>query len=60
MIKKDVAYKWDKREKDAFAWIKKAIADSLALYSLDLGKYFMLYTFASHSSIAAILIQKDK
>jgi len=33
MIKKDTIYKWDIREKDAFAHIKQAIAEAPTLYS---------------------------
>lgn len=59
IIKKDATYKWDKWEKDAFDQIKQAIVDAPALFNPDFGKGFLLYTFASDSSIVFILTQKD-
>jgi len=59
MVKKDMIYKWDKREKDAFSPIKKSIAKPLAFYSLGFNKYCMFYTFASDTSLVAMLTQKD-
>lgn len=59
MIKKDEIYKWDKRENDVFSCIKQVIADAPALFSLDYGKDFLLYTFTLDSSIAIVLTQKD-
>lgn len=59
MVNKDAIYKWDKREKETFSRINKAIVEAPALYSLDFRKYFLLYTFASDTSLVAMLTQKD-
>jgi len=50
MVKKDVVWKWDKREKDAFSHIKQAIVEAPMLYKLDFSKDFVLYTFSSDTS----------
>ncbi len=60
MIKKDAIYKWDKREKDAFSCIKHDTTEARALYNLELGKYFLLYAFASDTSLFVVLTQKDE
>eukprot|EP00253_Pinus_taeda_P020053 PITA_20053 len=60
MVKKDVVYNWGKKEKYAFARIKQTIAEAPALYSPDFKKDFLLYTFASDNSLAAVLTQKDE
>lgn len=59
MIKKDVVYSWGKREKYEFTHIKQAIAKVPALYNPDFKKDFLLYTFTSNNSLAALLTHKD-
>ena len=59
MIKKNANFKWNPPRKEAFNNIKRAIVEVLALHSLDFNKGFILYTFASDSSLAAVLTQKD-
>jgi len=58
MMKKDIVYKWSDEAKKAFRRIKEAIAKAPALVSLDFGKDFFLYTFASNVSYATIPTQK--
>lgn len=60
IIKKDVIHSWGKKEKYAFTRIKKAIAETLALYSPDFKKDFLLYTFASNNWLVVILTQMDE
>lgn len=55
MIKKDTTFRWDLREKDAFARIKQAIAEAMILYTPNFNKDFLLYIFASNTSITTIL-----
>ena len=55
LVKKDVPFKWSNEQKDAFTEIRRAIAEALALMSPDFGKYFILYTFATEFSYAAVL-----
>ena len=59
MIKKNANFKWNPPKKEAFNNIKRAIAEAPTLHSLDFNKGFILYTFGSDSSLAAILTQKD-
>ena len=55
MVKQNVELKWIDVEKNAFSKIKKSIADAPSLKSPNLEKYFILYTFASNDSLAAVL-----
>ena len=55
MIRKDAEFKWNTEEKQSFHDILKAIAEAPTLTSLDFSKPFILYTFASDSSYAAVL-----
>ena len=59
MLKKNVVFKWNMPEKEAFEKIKKAIAKAPSLQSPDFSRGFILYTFASDSSLADVLTQKD-
>ena len=59
MIKKVVDFKWNELEKEAFAKIKRLIAESPSLLSPDFSKDFYLYTFASDLSYAVVLTQKN-
>jgi hypothetical protein len=47
-------------EKGAFENIKTVIANAPSLQSPDFSKDFLLYTFASDHSLAAVLTQKDE
>ena len=53
-------FKWTDIEKDAFTKIKTTIAHAPSLRSPDFDKDFILYTFASDNSIAAMLMQKEE
>ena len=59
MIKKNSNFKWNPPEKEAFDKIKQAITEAPSLQSPDFNKGFILYTFASNSSLTAVLTQKD-
>ena len=60
MIKKDANFKWSKERKEAFDKIKEAIAEAPTLRSPNFDNEFILYTFASDHSIAAVLTQKNE
>ena len=60
MIKKDVDFKWSAEEKQSFHDILKAIAEAPTLISPDFSRPFILYTFTSDSSYAAVLTQKNQ
>ena len=55
MIKKDSNFKWTKETKEAFDRIKESIAEAPTLWSPNFDKEFILYTFSSDHSIAAML-----
>ena len=55
MVKQSVQFKWTNLEKNAFRKIKKSIAHAPSLKSPNFEKDFILYTFASDDSLAAVL-----
>ena len=55
MIKKDAVYSWGKRETYVFAHIKQEIVEAPTLYIPYFNKYFLLYTFASDTSLTVVL-----
>ena len=55
----NVVYRWSDEAKRSFQWIKEAITEAPALVSPNFDKEFLLYTFASNVSYAAILTQKN-
>jgi hypothetical protein len=59
MILKDVEFKWDDEQKNAFSDIKTAISQAPVLRSPDFNKDFFLYTFASYQLLATVLTKKD-
>jgi hypothetical protein len=59
MIHKDVKFKWDDEQNNAFSNIKTAISQALVLRSPNFNRDFFLYTFASNQSLTAILTQND-
>lgn len=59
MMKKDAVYRWSDEANRSFQRIKEAIREAPALVSPNFGKEFLLYTFASNVSYAAILTQKN-
>src|SRR5713226_3776907 len=59
MMKQSVQLKCTDVEKNAFNKIKTSIAHAPSLKSLNFEKYFIMYTFASNDSLAAVLTQKE-
>ena len=59
MVKQSVQFKWTDVEKNAFSKIKTSIAHAPSLESPNFEKDFILYTFASDDSLAAVLTQKE-
>ena len=59
MVNQNALFKWTEIEKSAFRKIKTAVAHAPSLKSLDFDKGFILYTFASDDSLAAVLTQKE-
>ena len=60
MIKKDAEFKWSAVEKQSFHDILKSIAEAPTLIIPDFSRPFILYTFASNSSYATVLTQKNQ
>ena len=60
MIKKDSNFKLSKERKEAFDKIKETIVEAPTLRSPNFDNEFILYTFASDHSIAAVLAQKNE
>lgn len=58
MINTNVVCKWNQEEKEISTKIKQAITKAPTLFTPNFDKYFMLYTFASNSSLAIILTHK--
>jgi hypothetical protein len=56
MLKKVSEIKWRTQDKDYFQSIKQAILDAPALISLDFEKEFLIFSFASHDTLAAALL----
>ena len=59
MVKQSVQFKWTKVEKNAFSKIKTVVAHAPSLKSPDFDKDFILYTFSSNDSLAAVLTRKE-
>ena len=59
MVKQSVQFKWNDSEKGTFNNIKTSIAHAPSLKSPNFEKEFILYTFASNNSLAAVLMQKE-
>ena len=60
MVKQNVHFKWTEVEKDAFTNIETTIAHAPSLRIPNFDKDFILYTFASDNSLAAVLTQKEE
>ena len=59
MVKQSAQFKWTEIEKNAFRKIKTVVAHAPSLKIPDFDKDFILYTFASDDSLAAVLTQKE-
>ena len=55
MVKQSIQFKWTDSDKGAFDNIKMSIAHAPSLKSPKFEKDFILYTFASDDSLAAVL-----
>jgi hypothetical protein len=59
MLKKDSEIKWTVESKNSFEQIKKSLGESPVLVSPDYDKPFLIFSFASENTIAAVLLQKN-
>lgn len=60
MIKKNSLFKWGQAEHEAFILIKQVIINAPYLATPNLSDPFILYTFASEKSYAAIITQANQ
>jgi len=59
MLKKDSTLKWIVEAKQYFEAIKEALTKTPILISPDFRKDFIIFSFASEHTIAAVLLQKN-
>jgi hypothetical protein len=60
MLKKDSEVKWTTEAKASFTHIKKVISEAPVLASPNYLKDFLIFSFASEHTIAAVLLQKNE
>ena len=60
MLKKENEVKWTTEAKASFTHIKKVISVAPMLASPDYLKYFLILSFASKHTIAAVLLQRNE
>lgn len=59
IVKQNIEYKWEEKQKEAFKSIKEAMAREPSLMSPDFSKEFLLYTFTSNTSYVTFLTEKN-
>lgn len=59
MLKKDNEFKWIVHDIYSFSQIKKAISEAPVLASPDYLKLFSIFSFASETTLAIVLLQKN-
>jgi hypothetical protein len=60
MLKKDNEVKWTAEAKTSFERVKKSIGEAPVLVSPDYTKEFLIFSFASEHTVAAVLLQKNE
>ncbi|MBO1694925.1 ribonuclease H family protein, partial [Bacteroides uniformis] len=58
MLKKDSQVKWTEEAVKSFNLVKIALSSALILISPDYTQEFILFSFASEHTLAAVLMQK--
>ena len=59
MLKKEVGVKWTLEAKKSFELEKHALTQAPVLISPDFTKDFLIFSFASEHTVAAVLLQKN-
>jgi len=59
MLKKDAENKWDNKAIIDFQWIRDALVTTPMLASPKYDQEVIIFSFASHETIAAVLLQKN-
>ena len=60
LVSKNVPFKWEQEQEQAFQEIKRVIATSTALAYPDFTKPFHIYTDASNKQLGSVLMQEGK
>jgi hypothetical protein len=60
MLKKGNELKWTTKPRESFVQIKKALTEALVLVSPDYSKDFLIFSFASFDTVAAVLLQRNE
>ena len=59
MLKKEIGVKLTLEAKKSFELVKHALTKAPVLSSRDFTKYFLIFSFASHHTVVALLSQKN-
>jgi ribonuclease HI len=60
MLRKGNEVKWTAEPMESFIQIKKALTDAPVLISPDYSKDFLIFSFASYDTVAAVLLQRNE
>jgi ribonuclease HI len=60
MLRKGNEVKWTAEPRESFTQIKKALTEAPVLISPDYSKDFLIFSFASCDTVAAVLLQKNE
>jgi ribonuclease HI len=60
MLKKGNEVKWTTEPRESFIQIKKALTEAPVLISPDYSKDFLIFSFASVDTVAAVLLQRNE
>jgi hypothetical protein len=60
MLRKGNEVRWTSESRNSFKKIKKDLTESPVLISPDYSKDFLIFSFASHDTVAAILLQTNE
>jgi hypothetical protein len=56
MLRKENEVKWTVEPKESFVQIKKALNEAHVVINLDYSKDFLIFSFASFDTVAAVLL----
>ena len=59
MLKKGAGVKWTVEAKKSFESVKLALTQAPVLINPDFSKDFLIFSFASEHTVAAVLLQKN-
>jgi hypothetical protein len=59
MLKKGNEVKWIAKPREYFVQIERALIEAPVLISPDYSKDFLIFSFASYDTVAAVLLQRN-